>query len=109
MSVPSLWAFVLLALASYRTWKLLADDEILDRPRRWALCLEDWEEGKPVPEHYRLGWGAWLACPWCAGFWIALGWWAAWLAWDDVLALAVPFALSAVLAGIAALVGWLTD
>jgi hypothetical protein len=109
VSVPSVWAFVLLALASYRLWRLLAEDDLLDRPRRWALRLGDWEDGQPVPDGYRIKWGEFLACPWCAGFWIAVGWWAAWLAWDDTLALAVPFALSAILGLVNAAVGWLTE
>lgn len=97
MSAPSLAEIVLLALASYRVWRLLAEDDILDAPRRRLLNLGDWRrEGDPVPPDYRQWWGSLLACAWCAGFWISLGWWAAWLAWPTVtLALSAPFAISA--------------
>ncbi len=80
--IPDAWEFVLLALSAYRTWQLLANDSILDRERA------------------RLTAGAreFLACPFCAGFWVALGWWAAWLLWPHgAVVAAVPFALSAVL------------
>ena len=99
MSVPDWWSFTLLALAAYRTWRLLAEDEILDRPRRWALRLgEDWEkDGDPVPDNYRVDWGLFLMCPWCCGFWISIAWWAAWQATEKwTLVVAVPLALSAV-------------
>lgn len=108
--VPSLWAFLLLALASYRTWHLLAEDTILDRPRRALLRLGDWRTaGDPVPDTYRTDLGEFIRCPWCLGFWIATAWWAAWLVWDDTLVVAVPFALSAVLALANAVVSALTE
>lgn len=53
-------------------------------PRAWALRRLD---GKGE---------LFLTCPWCAGFWIALGWYAAWQAWEDgTLVVAAAFALSA--------------
>jgi hypothetical protein len=85
--IPDVWEFALLALAAFRVWKLVGDDAVLDRPRDWALArLEE-----------RAGWlDYFITCPWCAGFWIALAWWLAWLAlpYAAVVA-AVPFALSA--------------
>ena len=46
-----LW-FVLLALASWRVFRLLAEDTILDKPRRRLLRLGDWEEdsGEDPPD-----------------------------------------------------------
>lgn len=79
------WPFVLLALAAYRVWKLIGDDEILARPRDAAVR--------------RLGdkWELFLVCPWCAGFWVTLAWWGAWWAWPrTTLIVAAPFALNAV-------------
>lgn len=58
MVVPSPWEFALGALAAWRIWKLLADDEILDRPRDWI------EERSKFVETL-------LACPYCSGFWVA--------------------------------------
>ena len=107
--VPSVWVFVLLALASYRVWHLLAEDAILDRPRRWLLRLGDWEDGQAAPDSYRDKWGEFLICPWCLGFWVGLAWWAAWLASDWAVVAAVPFAISAVVAGLNAVVSALTE
>ena len=85
-AVPAWWPFVLLALAAFRLFHLLAEDVILNRPRRWFL--------RRIPKG-----DEWLLCPWCCGAWCALGWWLAWCAWPHwTLVVAVPFAISAVLA-----------
>jgi Protein of unknown function (DUF1360) len=110
--VPDVWPFLLLAVAAYRMWHLLAEDTILDRPRRWFLRLgSDWQaEGDPVPPGYRAKHAEFLTCPWCAGFWIGVVWWAAWLAWPEAaLIAAVPFAISAVVALVNAVVDALTE
>ncbi len=82
--VPTWWAFLLLALAAFRVWRLLAEDAILDRPREWAL------HKLPKGEEF-------LVCPWCAGFWISVLWWLAWVAWPRwTLVVAAPFAINAI-------------
>ena len=97
MSVPGWWAFLLLGLAAYRVWKLVAEDDILDWPRRKLLRLShDWQDGQPTGDNYRLEWAVFITCPWCAGFWIALAWWGAWQLNEKwALIIATPFALSA--------------
>ncbi len=82
--VPTWYALALLAAAAFRTWWLLAQDTILDKPReRVVRALPKGEE--------------WLLCPWCAGAWISVAWWLAWVAWPHwTLVVAVPFAISAV-------------
>lgn len=98
MDIPNWYALILLAGAAWRTFQLISDDDILDRPRRWILRLgSEWEkEGDPVPDGYRLSLGDFITCPYCAGFWIALGWWGAWQIWPHgALVAAVPFVLSA--------------
>lgn len=80
---------VLIGLASYRIWRLLAEDTILEPFRLW---LPDWD------------WiGDWLYCPWCSGSWVAFG-----LTWivDAVAGLRMP-----VLVGLAAavIVGWVAE
>ena len=88
--VPGVWAFALLALATFRTWKLLAEDTILDRPRAFLIRSEAVSE--------------FVSCPWCFGFWIALAWADAWINWPHgTLIATIPFALSAVLAIVAML------
>jgi len=96
--VPSWWEFLLLGVAAWRIFRLLAEDEILNRPRRWVLNLDpDWNEGEDPNDDYRFEWGTFLTCPYCAGFWISLAWWGAWLIWPHAtLLVAVPLAINAV-------------
>lgn len=97
MSVPSPWVALILFAASFRIWRLLAEDELLERPRRWVVRLpRDWDDGMMLPEGYRLELAKFITCPWCFGFWITIVVWALWQIephWTSVLA--VPFALSA--------------
>lgn len=82
MRVTSWWTAVLLVGAIFRSYRLLAKDTILDRPRAWILNLpRDWEEGQPLPKNYRSKIGDLLLCPWCLGFWLTLVWWAVWQLW----------------------------
>jgi Protein of unknown function (DUF1360) len=101
--VPDWWAALLLAAAAFRVWRLLAYDSILDRPRAWVvgshvtgdryLATSGREE---IREVKRPKFAEFVQCPWCFGFWIALAWWAAWLAAPHwTLVAAAPFALSA--------------
>ena len=104
MNVPNWYGLALLALAAWRVFQLISDDDILDRPRRWLLRLDPaWEkEGDDVGDNYRFEWGTFITCPYCAGFWIALGWWGAWQIWPHgALVAATPFALSAGVVGLA--------
>lgn len=89
MSIPNWWEALLLLAAAYRLWRLLSYDTILDRPRTWVLqSIRDNE----TRDDY---WSIFLTCPWCAGFWMTAGWWAAWQAWPHAtLVVATPFALS---------------
>ena len=97
MNTPTWYQLLLLALAAYRTWRLIAEDDITDKPRRWFLRLGDWrEEGDPIPLRYRRGVGSFLACAWCFGAWITLAWWIAYEIWNEgTVIVAVPFAISA--------------
>lgn len=80
LMIPDLYEFVILALASYRTWRLVAEDELLDWPRRRVLRLGQWrEEGDVVPSDYREKLGSFIACPACLGFWISIVWYLAWV------------------------------
>lgn len=96
--IPNWYALLLLAGAAWRTFQLIGHDDILDRPRRWALRLgRDWQkDGDPVPESYRAKWGVFITCPYCAGFWISLAWFVAWYIEQKwTLVAAIPFVLSA--------------
>lgn len=90
MTIPGWWTTTLLALGAYRTWKLLAEDTILDGPRRYVTGT-----AREL-----------MACPWCLGFWLSIAWWAAWQAWPHVtLGVSVPFAISAIVG----IIAWITS
>ena len=75
---------MLLALAAWRIFQLIAEDTILDGPRRYVTARLDAK------------WELFIECPYCAGFWIAVAWWAAWQVNEHwTLIVAVPWALSA--------------
>jgi hypothetical protein len=49
-----------------------------------------------VTDRISVYWQDFLVCPYCSGFYIALAWWGAWIAWgDSTLVVATPWALSA--------------
>lgn len=81
--VPGWWPFLLLALAAFRCWRLLAYDEIITKQRIALL-------------HRRKLLAEFVLCPWCLGAWLSLGIYLLWV-WVPTAALlvAVPFALSA--------------
>lgn len=103
--IPEPFEFLLLALIAYRTWRLLAEDDILERPRHWLVRLpRGWEEGDPLPQAYRQKLALFINCPWCAGAWVSGAVYIAYLAtlgsWPDTLGeiavgLGVWFAISA--------------
>lgn len=97
-TLPDWWVTLLLALACYRLFRLLAEDTILDRPRNWFVRLpRRWKEGDPIPPEYREKLAIFITCPWCAGFWICLVVWLIWERWPHETVIAcVPLALSAV-------------
>jgi Protein of unknown function (DUF1360) len=87
LTVPSWYLFILLAFAAWRTFQLLAHDDILGRPRRYVTK-------RPKMADF-------MECPYCLGFWISVLWWAGFEIWPHgSVVLAVPFALSTALIGI---------
>ena len=90
-AIPNWWAFALLALAAWRTFHLFSEDVILDPVKRRVLARFPSE---------RLA--EFMDCAYCLGTWCAVAWWLAWIVsahW--ALIVAVPFALSAVVALVA--------
>lgn len=60
-------AIPVVALASYRLWRLLALDVITLPIRVWLFCIDP--EGEREP---RFGSALyWLHCPWCSGTWLS--------------------------------------
>lgn len=102
MNVPDWYETLLLALAAWRLFHLVAFDDILDRPRRYVTRLNrGWkQEGDATGEHYRAGLAGFLTCPFCFGFWVTVTVWVAWLVFPtETVFVAVPLALNAVLIG----------
>lgn len=66
MDHPSVWEFVLLALAAWRIWWLIAEDD-LTQPLR----------DKIKPGKFR----DWVECPYCTGAWVAGMVWVSWTLW----------------------------
>ena len=90
MNIPNWYELVLLVLAAWRIFELIGKDTILDRPRRYVTGKLDAK------------WELFIECPYCAGFWIGLVWWVAWLIWPyETLVFAVPWAISAGVVGAA--------
>lgn len=54
--MPELFIWLIVTLTGYRAWRLVGLDSLTE-PIRWRL---------PTPLT------AFLACPWCSGFWITL-------------------------------------
>jgi Protein of unknown function (DUF1360) len=91
-------AFVILALGAWRLWRILSTDEILDTPRDRLLGATQPVPGGPT--HFkRKKLAEFVGCPWCFGFWIALGTFASWHWWSatNTVLIATPLALSAVI------------
>lgn len=109
---PEPWVFVLLALAAFRLWKFVADDDVLDRPRDWLL-----DRLGPATSSRRAYWSLFLLCPWCSGAWIAFATYSMWIAVgpgafdvaDLLLGAAVVLALSATVGLIASVLDALSD
>jgi hypothetical protein len=100
--IPGWWEALLLALAAWRVFHLIAFDDLLDRPRRYVTRLSpSWHaEGDATGERYREGLAGFLTCPFCLGFWITIAVWAAWLVFPtETVWVAVPLALNAGLVG----------
>jgi hypothetical protein len=71
MSFPGWYAFIILALAAWRTFQLIAHDDILDPV--WKFVPDRLRKNEKFVE--------WVQCPYCMGFWITLIWWGAWQEW----------------------------
>lgn len=100
MNVPPPWAFVLLALAAYRLWRLAARDSITADAREAVTGYDDDhapaldEAPRKTPRVYL---SALLRCPWCLGFWLSLATACVyWAAPHAALVIAFPLAVSAV-------------
>jgi hypothetical protein len=93
---PEPYELVLLALAAFRVTRLIGWDDITE-PWRHRLAGYDDAPGAPRGLAARL-----VECPWCLGWWVSLGWWAAWARFEDeTLLVATPWAVAA-LVGLAA-------
>lgn len=94
--IPTWYGFILLFLAAWRSWHLLAYDDILNWPRRYVTAA-----GNPKvnadgvwtnkPKEFREGLADWIECPYCSGWWVAIGWYGAFLIWPHGTTIAAVF------------------
>jgi hypothetical protein len=92
--MPTAFQAVLLGLAAWRVWHLIALDDITDRPRRYVT------DGRDSLLEF-------IECPYCMGFWVALGWVGFFAVWDTGATwAALPFALNTV---VVALAHWMSS
>lgn len=110
MSVPTAWEFVLLALAAYRVYRLIARDTITDPlrdvvsyPDATAVTLDrqgvhvEMAGGPPPAEGspLRVYVATLIRCPWCVGFYVSLAVWILWECWPHAIIVgSVPFAIA---------------
>lgn len=111
---PDWYPLILLSLATFRCYRLVAADSITARWRAWLTGYYDSgvQVGSMAPpwrrpshgEHFRarpsrVGLRTFIACRWCTGWWIGCAWFAAWL-WQPsaTLTASIPFTVSAVAA-----------
>ena len=88
MNVPNWYEAALLALAAWRIFQLVSEDDILTRPRVWAL-----KRLKGKMDEF-------IECPYCAGLWVTAAWWVAWQIWPHgTLVAASLFAIHALMIG----------
>lgn len=85
MEIPQPWELTLGVLAVFRIYRLIAEDEIAQRPRDW---LTDW-----IEDHLDRDLTVLITCPWCLGTYLTLAAWGLWL-WTPfwATALAAPLA-----------------
>ena len=92
---PTPWEFVLLALAAWRIWWLIAEDDLTQplRDRLHPGKLRDWVE-----------------CPYCTRAWVAGAVWVSWTLWPRFSVwFATLWALAALVVFVTIAVHRLTD
>lgn len=99
MRVPDWYGLVLLTLAGFRLWRLVAVDVVTRKLREPILGMTEERHNRPAFSWpgYRPKLAEFVHCPWCLGAWCCIGWWGAWLVWPrGTLVASVPFAISAI-------------
>lgn len=94
--IPSPWVAVILTLGTFRLWRIIAADTlpILVKWRDWFLGGYDEFEGEKYYSRPVLA--EWLECPYCSGAWLSVAVYLLWIWTPDVLYVATPLAISAV-------------
>lgn len=110
--VPGPWVFLLLSLAAFRLYRLIARDTIteplraavsypdpytvtLDREGITVIGVEETDYPKPL----RVYISTLIRCKWCLGFYVSIAVWGLWMLRPHIAEVAAtPFAVSAVVA-----------
>jgi hypothetical protein len=101
--IPDWYILILLSLAAFRIWKLLAEDTVLARPRERFLQLFGPRDERPAVSVW-----IFMVCPWCLGAWLCGVVYAGWIAFGPgVWSSQEWFMAAVVVAAMSAIVGWL--
>jgi hypothetical protein len=94
LTAYDLTGLIVIALGVWRVWRILSTDTVLDWPRDRLLGTTKLASG--VTHYRRDKLAEFVGCPWCFGWWLVLGAFAAWHWWskDNTVLIAVPFAMS---------------
>jgi uncharacterized protein DUF1360 len=93
--MPGPFAFVVLALAAYRLTRLAGWDTFPLAERVRAAAVGEYRTVSGTVSYRRPTLDHFVHCPFCIGFWISLGVYAAWLTAPTVTMYgAMPFAIS---------------
>lgn len=94
--IPSPWVAVILTLGTFRLWRIIAADTlpVLVKLRMWLLGGVFYTDGEFHCSRPLLA--EWLECPYCSGAWCSAVAYLLWLWTPDVLYVATPLAISAV-------------
>lgn len=94
MTAPAPWQFALLALGTYRLWRILAIDDMpwLVRARNRLVGAREvagvWRFDRPALAHM-------WSCSWCLGWWLSLAVTGLWWAFPTIVVVAAaPFAVA---------------
>lgn len=98
MKAPDWWPSIVLALGTFRLFRLLSYDDFPPVERLRAKILGEYPpiEEDEEPIYFRPTLAHFVGCPFCLGAWLSLAVYLAWLAWPHAtMYAAYPFALSA--------------
>lgn len=103
MNSPTFLAVLIAALAAYRLTRIVVADSITDPARAWlwrrTFAEAGWDSERDRPAVIVVSRAWWwvhelVTCPFCTGWWVSLGVWAAWIHWPTARPAVVAVAVA---------------